>query len=306
MKRSDMNTLKSSLAVLAFIVTVVGCFVSQQWPFVERENGSWDISSPRVSFSDVTDADLLRAKKIGESSWYSGLHSNKLSVAIEHMATARLHTIADESLTILVEEKDLIAYYVGEWSNQGVCVAKFLGQHTNSLWTVKPSATGSLPPRVTGLFNLASATGAFSNSTSKARSIYLAGVEYFPFSRLQSRKDGDPIPGAKDMWLKASVYISDDCFIVCEVEVVDWNQNAGIRNAWVLAFHYNGEEIAWVASSDSPQEASFDNIPIYRDYCIDKDQNVRIYIASNGCEGRVALDKGVIGGLFKVVKSAKR
>lgn len=298
--------LKICLFVVVCKANAFCCLASQAWPFVERENGSWDISSPRVSFSDVTEAHLLRAKEIGESSWYSGLYSNKLSVAIEHMATARLHTIVDESLTIQVEEKDLVAYCVGEWPNQGVCVGKFLGQHTNRLWTVKPSTTGSLPPRVTGFFNLASATGAFSNLTSKARSIYLAEVEYFPFSRLQTRKGGDPIPGAKDMWLKASVYISDDCFIVCEVEVVDWNQNAGVRNAWVLAFHYNGEEITWVASADSPQKAKFDNIPIYRDHCIDKDRNVRIYIASNGCEGRVVLDKGVIEGLFKVVMSAKR
>lgn len=301
-----MITLKcGSLLVAASIVMSACCFASQEWPFIEHENNSWDIASPRVSFDDVTEDQLRRAKEIGESSWYSDLHSNKLSVAIEHIAAAWLYSIAGESHTIVVEEQGIVAYYAGEWSDQGVCVGKFAGQHTNHFWTVKPAA-GVLPPRVTGFIKVALSTGVFSNTNRQTRSIYLAGVKYFPFLRLQTRKGGDPIPGAKDVWLKASVYITDDGLIVCEVEVVDWNQNVGIRNVGMLAFHYDGGEITWVASSGPQQKSEFDKIPIYRDYCIDKNQNVRIYIACNGCEGRVILEKGIIDGLFKVLESTKR
>lgn len=299
---------KLNLFLCVILASTGFCADLLEWPFSVSENGTWDVASPRVSFDIATEMQERAAKKALD---YGRRSTNEVSVAIKHVPEARLLSVADGVQKIDVGVLHGVVCYVDEWSRRKVLISLFAGL-TNRIHAIGCAPTNAVPAEVSHLFSIIptspekSVTGE-SREVARPRDVYLAEVSYSPFSDVNGLSPGRNDAAKNDLWLKTSVYIADNHFLVCEVDVYDWDSNGPLRNAGIWAFRCDTCEPILAASTKRTVEKMkerIDELPtLYADVCVDSRRSIRFYIACGGREGRVILDSMHIVNLFRAIKA---
>ena len=285
------------------------CHGAQNSPFIVSDNGAWNIASPKVTFDAVTDVHWRAVKKAMACGRET---TNELSTAITHVPEARLWSMTDGIQKIMVGEQDFVVVYTNEWRNREVRIS-LAAEYTNRIYSVDSAPTGAVPAMITHLFGLKSASNASGcvdqpvEVASPGR-IYLARIKYFPISDIQTGTllHCHSTVSKSYAWLKATVYVSEDRSMVCNIDVCDWNRDVPVRNVGAWAFCYNSDGPRWTASTKdySREKDECDDEPLlYVDMCVDNRQSVRFYVACDGCEGRVVVENWLVNELFTVIKA---
>ena len=300
---------KLTLFLCVFFALAGFCADLQEWPFSASENGAWNVASPRVSVNAETDVQQRVAKKAMD---YGLKITNGMSVAIQRVPNARLCSVSSGDQMVEVCVQDTAVCYAGEWSDREIAISLSAGQ-TNRFHVIGHTPTSAVPAVVSHLFMVAHQTPCDPTSgerpivTACPGNIYLAEIKYFPFLNMRTRLSSSNrrLTAAKDdIWLKASVYVSESRILVCCVDVVGWGRSTPLRNAGAWAFCCKGEEPKWTASTKVGQYVAEDMSAepwLHADMCIDSRRSIRIFVGCDGLEGRVNLDKYDVKDLFGAI-----